>query len=407
MTLFFAITTSACLIGLSAFVVHNDAEVRRRTDDTLLAQAKLFSTGVTVNKRDGFSFVDNASSASGSGLAAIGSVPAGFIDSHGIAYATPSQSALPSSDVIDRMFASMVAEHGAVFVTATGLHGREYRWVARPVPGRVAAMALVGAPSTTSFSHAELVSGLMIAVLILVGLATFVGHALSGRAMRPALRQVEQQEQFLREAAHELRTPLSTLGLIAEAGLRDPHGAKESLEAIIQRLSTMNTVVASLLARARAESSGSAVEMRPLRLDQLVEVTVDDMNLGGRVRIHTEASVIVGNAELLAQAVRNLVDNAIRYGGDGIVDVTVNPDTITVADKGAWALDVFAQLPKVKASGTGTGLSIVSWVAELHSAHIEFDHAETLGTRATLSFPSHATPAVPPRQKHRRPSPRQ
>jgi two-component system OmpR family sensor kinase len=391
MTLFFAVTTAACLVGLGAFALHSDSAVRQRSDEALLAQAKLFSTGVTVDGQDGFAFVDNASSASGSGLAAIGSVPAGFVDSHGIAYATPSQSALPASAVIDRMFASIVKTHEPVFTTATDVHGREFRWVARSIPGGATAMALVGAPTTASFSHGQLLSGLTVAVALLVVLATIAGHVLSGRAMRPALRQVEQQEQFLREAAHELRTPLTTLGLFAESGLRDPAAARESLEEILDRLSMMNTVVTSLLTRARAETHGSDIEMRPLRLDQLVEVTVDDMNVEDRVHVETEPSVVVGNPELISQAVRNLVENALRHGGDGDVDVSVAADVLTVTDSGKGPSDANAPRPATASSGTGTGLSIVSWVAELHSARLDVGRAGAKATRATLAFPSRAS----------------
>lgn len=86
-------------------------------------------------------------------------------------------------------------------------------------------------------------------LLVLTLLAAALGHLLSGRAMCPALREVEQQEQFLRETAHELRTPLTTLRLLAESGQRRPEAAQESLLVIEERVQKATTLGANLLAR--------------------------------------------------------------------------------------------------------------------------------------------------------------
>jgi two-component system OmpR family sensor kinase len=389
MTLFFAVTTAGCLIVLGVFAAVADSGVRHRTDEGLLTQAKLFSVGVETDGQ-GFSFQDGTSSASGAGLSAIGSVPAGFIDSQGIAYATPTQAALPSSKVIDQLYASAARNHTAVYTTADADHGRSYRWVALPIGTAGTAIVLVGAPATTSFSHGALVSGLVLAVVILVLLATIAGHVLSDRVMRPALRQVEQQEQFLREAAHEIRTPLTTLTLIAESGLRNPDTARDSLQGILDRLSRMNTVVSTLLLRARTGTGAYEVEKRPLRLDQLVEVTIGDLNRGDRVTVSATPTVITGNSDLLAQAIRNLVENAIRHGGNSPVHITVRDGTLTVSGSGpglpASGNESLAHPGSRSTAGTGTGLAIVVWVAEIHSAEFHLTQPSGSGVHATLQF---------------------
>lgn len=389
MTLFFALTTAGCLIVLGVFAASADSGVRHRTDEGLLAQAKLFSIGVETDGQ-GFRFQYGTSSASGTGLSAIGSVPAGFIDSQGIAYATPSQAALPSSKVIDQLYAAAARNHTAVYTTADADHGRSYRWIARPIGTAGTASVLVGTPATTSFSHGTLVSGLVLAVVVLVHLATIAGHMLSGRVMRPALRQVEQQEQFLREAAHEIRTPLTTLSLIAESGLRNPDTARDSLQGILDRLSRMNTIVSTLLLRARTGTGAYEVDKRPLRLDQLVEVTIGDMNFGDRVTVSATPTVITGNSDLLAQAIRNLVENAIRHGDNSPVHVTVNEQTLTVTDSGPGLPvseeDAVDEPGFRSTAGTGTGLAIVAWVAEIHSADFYLTQTVGGGVQASLHF---------------------
>ncbi|PZF60500.1 two-component sensor histidine kinase [Curtobacterium sp. MCBD17_013] len=393
MTLFFALTTAACMVALAVFFAATDAAARHRVDDGLRTQARLVSEGVTHDGRY-FSFATGTTPASGAGFAAIGTMPAGFVDARGIEYASPRQSSLPSSAVISAMYAGMRRAHASVFQTVSGRNGVAMRWVARPLDPSDVAMTMVGAPAAAPFSRRTLVLGLVLAVAVLVLLGTVTGHVLSGRAMRPAVRQVERQEQFLREAAHELRTPLATLGLIAESGIRHPDTADQALRDLQGRLERMTGVVTSLLARARSESGGE-IDQRLLRLDQLVEVTVDELDRGALVSVDAVPTVVRGNADLVEHAVRNLVENAIRHT-DGPVRITVRDRCFAVADSGSGVPERLAGRadgidPGVVGGpgvGTGTGLSIVRWVADLHHATLRFEGRPGGGLVVSLEFPT-------------------
>jgi signal transduction histidine kinase len=111
----------------------------------------------------------------------------------------------------------------------------------------------------------------------------------------------------------------------------------------------------------------------------------------------------VGNRQLIAQAVANIVDNAIKYASDGscVVVRTGNGAgaVVEVADSGPGipealreqALERFVRLdPERTTPGNGLGLSLVSAVAKLHDAHLELQDNHP-GLLVTMTF--HAPPA--------------
>lgn len=413
MTAFFTLTTAACLIGLAVYAAHADTDGRRRVDAGLLTQATQIAAGISLDDDGQILAESGPGPGNGSletGFQAVGSAPVAVVDAHGIAYSSPGRSWLPASRTVSRAAEAVRASRSDVFFTAAGHDDVTNRWVAVPLADADTAVALVGTSAVPAADHRTVVLGLTAAVVGLVLAATLAGHLLAALAMRPAVRQLEQQEQFLREASHELRTPLATVALIVESGLRDPETATTALRSVDERLSGIDFLVRSLLARARADASDTAVEQRPLRLDQLVEVTVDDLQAADRVTVEAAATVVQGNADLIGQAVRNLVENALRHAPGSAVVVTVADRCVTVSDTGPAALagapsaglpsggtpavqpaeelsSVGAPAAQAHVLGTGTGLSIVTWVAEVHRAELSFDTSPRGGLEVSLRFP--------------------
>ncbi|GAB2862707.1 hypothetical protein GCM10027200_74010 [Lentzea nigeriaca] len=246
------------------------------------------------------------------------------------------------------------------------------RVAAAPVwdESRIGAVVLVSA-GPPGEGHAVLVRWLWIGCSALVLVAAAAGHLLSKLSMRPAVRTLAEQEQFLAEAAHELRTPLATLRLVADS--RDPAEVRR----LVDRLGHL---VTGLLTRARVRGGTQEIERTPLRLDQLVEQVVDELQAGG-VTVMAEPVVVHGDPELLAQAVRNLVDNALRHGGGEVV-VSVRDGVVSVVDGGPG-------LGRSRSgTGNGIGLAIVRWVAGLHGGSAVLADGERGGVRAELRLPS-------------------
>ncbi|MFF3734979.1 sensor histidine kinase [Streptomyces sp. NPDC002476] len=404
MTLLFASATAACLVVLAVVAVRIDAGSRRSGLDhevgsraTGLSRAVWFDAGVLHLEP-----LREDELARGAQVLAV--LQAGSGKSPSVRNVVPARSALPDTEGLDRIWRSVLEEQETVVVSAPSAGGGRLRWAAAPVwdDDRIGAAVLVGTELARSeHDHDVLVRWLALGCTALVCCAAAVGHLLSGRAMRPAVRGLAQQEQFLAEAAHELRTPLATLRLVVERG-----GSSDEALRLVDRLSRL---VTGLLARARLEAGAQRVELVPLRLDQLVETTVQELPDHESVTVASGPVVVLGDPDLLAQAVRNLVENAQRHGGPAMapVEVTVAPGLVTVRDHGAGvpAADrerVFRRGVTVGkgagvgvAGGTGAGLAIVRWVAELHHGTARLTDAPGGGLLAELRLPVHPARTAP------------
>lgn len=276
--------------------------------------------------------------------------------------------------------------------TTTDRDGEPVRLAVAPAwdtDATVGAVVVAGGdPEPGSRDHRRLVVALWSGGLALVALAALAGHLLSGVSMRPAVRMLDEQERFLSEASHELRTPLATLRLYLDAALRDPADARRAVTDARSLTDRMGRMVAGLLARTRAETGAGELDRQRLFLDQLVEGVVADC--GGEIELSAEPTAVWADPELLALAVRNLVDNALVHGGPP-VRVRVAAGQVIVRDHGR-GLDPALTDPfrrgAVGAGGRhGIGLSLVQWVAAVHSGSVTLVPAPGGGTLAALTLP--------------------
>ncbi|MFE3023678.1 sensor histidine kinase [Nocardia tengchongensis] len=276
--------------------------------------------------------------------------------------------------------------------TATDRDGDPVRLAAAPAwdnDSTVGAIVIAGGdPAPGASDHRSLVVALWSGGLALVALAALAGHLLSGVSMRPAVRMLDEQERFLSEASHELRTPLATLRLYLDAALRDPADARRAVTDARSLTDRMGRMVAGLLARTRAESGAGELDRQRLYLDQLVEGVVAEA--GGEIALHTEPTAVRADPELLALAVRNLVDNALVHGSPP-VEVRVAAGQVLVRDHGAGLdpalTDPFRRGAMGAGGRHGIGLSLVQWVATVHSGSVTLAAAPGGGTLATLTLP--------------------
>ncbi|MCJ0873900.1 sensor histidine kinase KdpD [Streptomyces sp. AP-93] len=246
--------------------------------------------------------------------------------------------------------------------------------------------------------HRRLVWLVTAGCLVLVGVSAGVGHVLSGRAVRPALSVLGQQEAFLADAAHDLRTPAASLRTLAETALRGETDSTDVLRRTLRLAEGMGGLVDGLLTRARLMSGTVTLAREPLRLDQLVEAVVADAPVEGhRVTVRTEASVVNADPDLVRRAVANLLGNALVHGHlPGVpadVRIGVTQDgAVTVDDAGPGlppqvAGALFERFRSGSGS-TGLGLSIASWVAHAHGGTLTADRGERGGARFVLHLPT-------------------
>ena len=227
--------------------------------------------------------------------------------------------------------------------------------------------------------------------------------------------------------AHDLRTPLTRLRNHAEAALRsadDPVAYRAALERTIEESDGLIRVFNALLAIARAEAGGETAGMSAFDLGDAVEsvaelyAPVAEEN-GARLKIDAPPGLtVVGNRELIGQAVANLIDNAVRHGApadEGAtkteIAVVARRDgacvVIEVADHGpgipaddrARALERFVRLEGARSRpGSGLGLSLVAAVMHMHGGALRLDDNNP-GLKVTATLPAAAeTPRLPAAQ---------
>jgi len=202
-------------------------------------------------------------------------------------------------------------------------------------------------------------------------LSAVAGYAIAGRSIKPAVAAMNDQERFLNDAAHELRTPVARIRIAAEAGAAatDPGEARAALASMAGLAEQAGDVVDNLLTLARLDAGAVEVRAEKLRLDQLVADVVEHHPgvtfVGG-------SSVVTADPALIRRAVDNLVTNAIRHALATDVTVTVQGPVITVADRGP-GLDPRVQerlferfVTSSRTGGSGLGLSIVLEIARAH-----------------------------------------
>ncbi len=233
-------------------------------------------------------------------------------------------------------------------------------------------------------------------------------------SLNAMLDQIERLMTGMRWAtesiAHDLRSPLTRLRTRIELALRDPPAAGQDREALADALAQTDAALAlfdSLLKIATAEAGVAPTEPTLLDLAELArdaaelyEPVAEDKGIA--LAIHAPGPARVrGQAQLLAQAVANLLDNAVKNTPpDGRISVSIESDehfvTLTVADTGPGipeadrerVLERFVRLePSRQGPGTGLGLSLVAAVAKLHGATLRLEDNNP-GLKVTLRLPT-------------------
>jgi signal transduction histidine kinase len=231
---------------------------------------------------------------------------------------------------------------------------------------------------------------------LLIGAAALAGYWLSGRAIRPAMAALEQQEVLLAETAHDLRTPVAALRALAETAAQDPEQSGELLPRTVRLAGRMGDIIDGLLVRARLAAGVEQLSMQPVWLDQLVAGVVEDTVSGSaRVSVVTAPTMVRADPALLQRAIGNLLDNALRHGrgpgGEAVVTVTVADGRVTVADQGpgvdpAIGDELFERFTSGSGS-SGLGLSIVRWVALSHGGDLRVYNADEGGAIFEFRIP--------------------
>ena len=185
-------------------------------------------------------------------------------------------------------------------------------------------------------------------------------------------------------AAHELRTPLAAVRLRLQTALEHDLQRGE-IEAALAALQTLSHRTEKLLQLSRAES-GASLAREPVDLLQLVATVAQEFweearalgRLDLKVPDSDVAPVVQGDFDALAIALRNLIENALHYGGNSRVELEATLDgMLIVRDFGPGLNDVELRTLKIRhvrhsaeRTGYGLGLSIVSTIVDRHQGRL-------------------------------------
>ncbi len=236
----------------------------------------------------------------------------------------------------------------------------------------------------------------------------------------------DTQERLIADVSHELRTPLTTMQGNVELLQRMVVGAnagsnagqstalfQEALGEVEQETSRMSKMINDLLLLAQADSDTLQLQWNPVEMDTLMlevyrqtkrmadghkGVNALDIRLG-----HEDQALVWGDRERLRQVLVNLAENAVKYTPEGgtVTFSLINEDEwvkILVSDTGigipltsqGQIFDRFYRTDKARSrelGGSGLGLSIVQWIAQVHNGRVTVESVLQQGSIFTLWLP--------------------
>jgi signal transduction histidine kinase len=227
---------------------------------------------------------------------------------------------------------------------------------------------------------------------------------------------VRREREFLADASHELRTPVSLLRAEVELALEAPRSKDEllaALRSVAQDADRLSQLAEDLLLLSRIDGGRMPLRSETIELDELLEGVATRFRrrageTGRRIETDGRRLRISADRTRLEQALGNLVENALRYGSGTVRLVGFQRDArieLHVTDQGrglppAFAPKAFKRFTRAddarSTAGAGLGLSIVKAIAEAHGGIAAAANERDGGADVFLSLPAgRETSALP------------
>jgi signal transduction histidine kinase len=438
LTLAFAIVMAVVIAAMGLFVyLRVGAALLSSIDQSLRAQAR----EAALHSRDEHGLVDPD--------AAAGRTLVQLLDANGKPVRSNPASLPPLLPAAD----ARRSTHGSAVLRTLSLTrpAGEWRVIAAPAKdakgGVVIARSLAARDETLDHLLRELVVAGPLALL----LASLAGYALAAAALRPVeqLRRraaaftldspqslpvprggdeisrlastlnsmldrlraaFEHERRFVGDASHELRTPLALLRTELELALRrprPPHELEQALRSALEETKRLSRLADDLLLIARSEQGLLPIRPETVNADELLSAVARRFDgrageAGRLVSVSPSGARLRADPHRLAQALDNLVENALTYGAGDVVLGAVSRNghlELHVLDAGTGfpepflgrAFDRFSRADDARSrGGAGLGLSIVMLVAEAHGGTAGAANQATGGADVWISLPAHS-----------------
>lgn len=246
-------------------------------------------------------------------------------------------------------------------------------------------------------------------ILVISGLLSYF---LAGKTLKPIQQMTEDQKQFISDASHELKTPLTALKSLFEVSLRDKKitltDAKKVIQQGIGQTDKLSKLSNSLLELSRFDNQ-KLVSTKPILIKEIIidavsqlQPKADKKNIKIISKIGSQK--VSGNYQKLVELFIIFLDNAIKYSPDNtkINLITISHKknlSIKIIDQGIGIskkdlphiFDRFYQASNSRTknsdTGYGLGLSIAKQIIELHHGQIEVESKLNQGTTFVIYLP--------------------
>ena len=251
-------------------------------------------------------------------------------------------------------------------------------------------------------------SGIALAGMSLLSLG--LGWLMAGRVLQPLEAAHEAQRQFVANASHELRAPLTRQRALTQVALADPGATFHSLRAAHERVLVseqhLEQMIEGLLALTRGQAGiqrREALDLADLALATIRARQADIQEASLDVRMRLASAPTTGDSRLMERLVANLIDNSTRHNTpSGYVEVrtgtsdrraclsVTNTGPVIPSEQIQRLFEPFQRLESRTShdSGHGLGLSIVQAIAQAHGAELSIEARPQGGLSIAVTFPA-------------------
>lgn len=219
---------------------------------------------------------------------------------------------------------------------------------------------------------------------------------------------LSRMQGFLAESAHQIRTPLSNMRAQIDVAIddQDPAAVQRHLKSLQRSITAASRLANQLLTDTMITHRGEIIQLAPTDLLELVELVTEEFadQTGARLRLAidtlTAAPYISGDSLMLSEAIKNLLDNALKFGAGTEILVRLEAQNgranLSIADRGpgiaaperARITERFVRGSRAgETPGSGLGLAIVASVVERHGGGLSFADRDGGGLVVQLTFP--------------------
>ena len=221
------------------------------------------------------------------------------------------------------------------------------------------------------------------------------------------------RQEFVSNVSHELKTPITSMKILADSLLMQPDVPVELYEEfmndIVHEIDRENQIITDLLTLVKMDKTQADLNITSVKINDLLEVLLKRISpiaekRGIKIRLETMREVVAEVDEVkLSLACNNLIENAVKYNhDDGKVDVSLNADHkffyVKVSDSGIgipqesidYIFERFYRVDKARSrqtGGSGLGLAIVRAIVNRNRGEIQVDSCPGKGTAFTVTFP--------------------